>query len=127
MGYAPYKGATYVAMFNEVPHLFAVLNDPCKDQLCLIVMFNSIKPTRMYDPACVLYDCEPEFLNRDTYISYRIATNVRASHIGNMVDKNAYTPWPDLHPAIYKRICAGLYMSDETRPTMFVYAGSVGI
>ena len=127
MAYVPYKGATYLAPFNGVPHLFVIMNDPCVNRLCLIVMLTSVKDKRKHDTACIINAGEHQFVTKPTYVLYRLADYSLAAHIGKMVDKGYYMPWPDVKPALFQRICDGLYKSNESRPSMCTYAKSVGI
>lgn len=127
MAYQPYRGATLLIPYNNAPHLFAVLNDPCKDGLCLLVMLTSIKEGRVHDPACTFAGGEHEFINKPSYILYRMAEHVMARHISNMVEKGYYTPKADLDAAQLARVTAGLFDSEETRLKMIKYATACGL
>lgn len=125
MGYSPYKGAGIRIPHNDVPHLFFVLNDPCKDGLCLLVMVSSIKDGRPYEEACVLDVGDHDFITHPSYIVYRIASQTRAAHIGNMVDKGYYKSDIDARSELLERVFQGLLASDEISGSMLRYAKSV--
>ena len=122
MAYAPYRRATLLIPVDGVPHLFIILNDPCEEGLCLLVMISSIKPKRFHDKACVLKQGDHEFIKKDSFVVYRIAEPASASHIGNMVEKKFYMCKADVSEAVYKRVVDGLFASDETRPSVIRYA-----
>lgn len=127
MPYSPHRRACLLIPFNDNPHLFVVLNDPCKDGYCLLVMVSSIKNDRPYDGACLLNQGEHEFIAHPSYVVYRLANLARAIHISNMVDKKYYIEKPDIEEEIYERVITGLIASDETRPRIIEYAKNVGI
>jgi hypothetical protein len=125
--YAPYKGATILAPYNEVPHLFVVMNDPCKDGLCLLVMVTSIKPNKHYYSACILDVGDHPFLRHPSHVLYRMAEPVRMTHIVKMVDLHYYTPKDDLDASIFSRVAGGVYASDDTPLRIIRYAKANGI
>lgn len=122
MGYAPYELGAILIPYNEALHLFAVMNDPCADGLCLLLMVTSIKPKRSFDGTCILNDGDHEFLRHQSYIAYRIAQQARAVHIGRMVDQGFYQRKEDWEASVFNRIAAGLYASPETARGMIKYA-----
>ena len=127
MPYAPYKGATILAPYNEVPHLFVVMNDPCPDGFCLLVMITSIKPNKHYDRACVLGPGDHPFLKHPSHVLYRMAEPVRASRIVKMVGLHYYTPKDDLDPTVFSRVADGVYASDDTPLRIIRYAKANGV
>lgn len=127
MAYVPYQRATLLIPFDDVPHLFFVLNDPCKDGLCLLAMLTSVKQNRYVDDACILKVGDHDFITRDSFVLYRMATYARASHIISMVTKEHYVPKPDVKKDVFERIVAGLWNSENTTGTTWKYAKSVGL
>lgn len=127
MSYSPYRRACLLIPFHDAPHLFVVLNDPCKDENCLIVMISSIKENRKHDDTCVLNKGDHEFIVKPSYVVYRLAETALASHISNMVAKRFYTIKQDCSETLYDKIVDGLTASDETRPRIIKYADSVGL
>jgi hypothetical protein len=127
MPYWPYRRAALLIPFNEVPHLFVVLNDPDSDGQCLLVMVNSIKPHRPYDGACQLCVGDHAFIERDSYLNYRLAAPSPAGHIKKMVESGYYKKRDDFAEDVFKRICDGLYASDETRIAILKYAKKMQI
>lgn len=113
--------------FNDVPHLFVVLSDPCSDGMCLLVMLTSIKPKRVYDPSCILTPGDHPFVAHGTYALFRMAEEARAQHIANMVAKRLYVVKEDASDAMLFALCEGLERSEETRPRILKYARKVGI
>lgn len=122
MAYVPYRRATLLIPVNDIPHLFIVMNDPCSDGLCLLAMVSSIKPKKFHDTACVLKQGDHEFVKKDSFIVYRIAETTSALHISNMVGKKFYTCKADMIAAVFKRVVDGIFVSDETRPSVISYA-----
>jgi hypothetical protein len=127
MAYVPQAAACLLIPFNEIPHLFVVLNDPCKDGQCLLVMLSSIKEGKHHDKACVLGKGDHDFIQVPTYVVYRLANTASARHIGNMVDKKFYTDKGVMKGEVFDQIVAGIFSSDETRGFVINYARSVGL
>jgi hypothetical protein len=123
----PVRGNTLLIPFNDIPHLFTIMNNPCKDALCLLVMMTSIKPGRAYDPACILQVGDHPFVTHSSYILYRTASQVRAAHISNMVEKGYYGVKDDMPEPTFARLAAGLHASENISGTMLRYARSIGI
>lgn len=112
--------------YNGVPHLFVILSDPCKDGLCLVVMLTSIKAKRVYDPSCILMPGDHPFVKHGTYALFRMAEQIRAPHIANMVNKGLFTKREDASENLLAALCEGLQQSEETRPRILKYAKKVG-
>ena len=127
MPYAPYEMAGLLMPYNENPHLFAVMNDPCKDGLCLVLMVTSVKLNRYHDATCLLTIGDHPFIRHPSWIAYRIAETPRAGHISNMVDKKLFVPKEGWTPAVFNRIAAGIYTSDDTRGAIEKYAADNNI
>lgn len=90
-------------------------------------MVTSIKPNKFHDPTCVLGDGDHDFIEHPSYLLYRMAETMPAAHIGKMVDKNFYITRDDLTEAVYSRIAAGIYQSDQTPLRIVRYARERGI
>jgi len=119
---SPYKRSSLLAPFNELPHLFAVLNDPCRDGLNLLVMITSIKEGRIYDQACVLKSGDHPFIIRPSYLLYRMAETVKTQHISKMIKSRYYLKKEDFEAPVFQRIANGIYTSDETKLRILNYA-----
>lgn len=127
MPYSPYKGACLSIPFNNVPHLFVVMNGPCKDGNCLLVMVSTIKPDQRYDDTCVLNAGDHAYINRPSYLVYRSAETMRAAHITKMVGLKYYEERDDMESKVFQRIVEGLFASEDTRGRIINYATSVGL
>ena len=122
MAYVPSARACLLIPFNDVPHLFVVLNDPCKDGQCLLVMLSSVKEGKPHDKTCVLNKGDHEFVDRPTFVVYRLANTVNAKHIGAMVDKKLYVKKQVMKEEAFVKIVQGLHASDEAKPFAISYA-----
>ena len=127
MSYVPYRRASLLIPFHNSPHLFILLNDPCKDGMCLAVMVSSIKQNRIYDPACVLEPGVHEFITVRSSVVYRQAETPMAQHIANMVARKYYSVKADFTEDLFNKVVSGLFVSDNTRPRIIAYAKSVGL
>jgi hypothetical protein len=127
MPYSPYEMAGLLMPYNDAPHLFAVMNDPCPDGQCLVLMVTTLKAGRYHDPACLLNVGDHPFIRHPSWIAYRIAETPRAAHVGNMVDKKLFIPRDDWTPAVFNRLAAGIYNSDDTRGGIIKYANANNI
>jgi hypothetical protein len=127
MPYIPHKGSCLLIPFNDVPHLFVILNNPCPDGLCLTVMLTSIKPSKKHDSACEFVGGEHEFITKPCFALYRLADQLAARHISNMVEKGYYKEKEDLSEDQIVRIIKGLFSSDETRSRFVKYANAIAI
>ena len=119
--------AGFLAPYGESPHLFSVMNDPCQDGLCLLLMVTSVKDGRVYDTTCVLSVGDHPFIKHPSYIAYRIAYTPRANHIANMIDKGLYLTKEDWLAPVFNRIATGIYSSDQTPRGMANYAAANNI
>jgi hypothetical protein len=126
-GYVPYRAASYIGPVNEVHHLYAVMNDPCAHQQCLVMNVTSIRPGKYHDPACELHVGDHPFVKHPSYILYRLAETMRADRIGKFVDLNYYLTKDDWHPEVFQRIINGIRESDDTPPRIVRYADENGI
>lgn len=127
MAYIPHARACISIPFNEIPHLFVVLNDPCVDGLCLLVMVSSIREGRVHDATCILDDGDHPYIDHPSYIVYRLADTMPAARISKLVELKYYDPRVNMDPAIFARVLDGLFKSDETKQRVIKYANSVRI
>ena len=127
MTYVPYRKCGLLIPFNEVPHLFAVMNDECCDKFCLTIMITSIRPGKYYDAACVLDVGDHPFIKHPSYLLYRMAEITKADRISLFVSKNYYIPKEDFSEEVFKRISAGIRISDDTPLRIVRYADENGI
>lgn len=127
MAYIPKQGDGIIIPYNDKGHLFCIMNDPCKDGLCLLVMLTSIKDGRYYDDACVLGFGDHDFLKHPTYALYRMAETALAAHIVKMVDSGYFRCHDRFKPEIFDRLKRGLFSSENTTRSVEKYANSVGI
>ncbi|MEQ8305027.1 MAG: hypothetical protein RIA09_00575 [Hoeflea sp.] len=127
MTYIPYATAGLLIPYNDTPHLFAVMNPECENNLCLTIMITSIKDGKYFDPACVLDVGDHPFVKHQSYLLYRMAETTRAAHISNMVGKKYYIPKDDFPADVFGRISAGIRNSEDTPLRIIRYADQVGI
>jgi hypothetical protein len=122
MTYRPERMSALLCPTPEDYHLTAVLNDPCADDLCLLVTITSIVPGRFHDPACVLDRGDHSFLRHPSFVLYRLAATVRAQHICNLVAKKYYLEKDEFPEQVFDRILGGVYISKEVTPRIIKYA-----
>ncbi len=103
-------------------HLFVVMNDPCPDKLCLVISITTIHDGRAFDPACVLQAGDHPFITHPSYVKYRLAETIRAFQIVKLIKSNVYIPREDFDPAIFARIAAGIYESEDVARRIVLYA-----
>lgn len=127
MTYVPYRTAGLLIPFNEVPHLFAVMNDECASGMCLTIMITSIRDGKYHDPACVLDVGDHPFIQHPSYLLYRMSETVLAKRITSLVGKNYYIPKDDFDPSVFGRIANGIRASDDTPIRIVRYADEIGI
>ena len=127
MGYSPHEMAGLLIGYGDDHHLFAVMNDPCKDGLCLLLMVTTIRGHRRQDNTCVLNAGDHTFIKHPSYIAYRIANLSRGDHIGSMVDKHLYIKKDDWDPVVFNKIANGIYVSEDTTLGVIKYARKNGI
>lgn len=125
MTYAPYKGATLLIPYGEKPHLFIVLNDPCREGACLLTMITTMYNNKKHDPACVFNGGEHPFIKHPSYALYRLANISQASHIANMVNRKYYQTNEDVSAGMYDVIINGLHNSEHTPHRIIKYFNSL--
>src|SRR5687767_10744894 len=126
MGYDPHQGAALLIPFNNVPHLFSVMNDACENHSCLLIMISSIKSNKAHDPTCILRPGDHDFIRHESFLVYRLAREVHKAHLAKMVDQRLYFEKNDFREDVFRRIAAGIFDSDETRGVVRKYANNVG-
>ena len=90
-------------------------------------MVSSIKDNRIHDAACVLDDGDHPYVDRPSYMVYRMAETMQAARISKMVELKYYEQRVNMDPAIFDKICAGLFASEETKLRIIKYAKAQGI
>lgn len=98
------------------------MNDPCTDSKCLMINVTTIKSDRFYDKACVLNVGDHSFIKQPSYMLYRMSACCPSVRIGKFVDLNYYIKKDDVDPAVFARISAGIYASEETPLRIVQYA-----
>ncbi|MES2343641.1 MAG: hypothetical protein V4597_18380 [Pseudomonadota bacterium] len=127
MASLPYRAGALLIPFNPKLHLFAILNDPCQDKQCLVVMVTTIYEGKKYDPSCVLKEGDHPFIERPSYLLYRMAETIRSAQIETRLGQKYYVAKPDFEEEVFTRIVNGLYASDETRLRIIRYAENNGV
>lgn len=122
----PYRAAGILMPYNDVPHLFAVMNEPRTDGLCLTLMVTSVKPNRPHDPTCILNTGDHSWLTHESYILYRTVNQTRIAHLDNMLARGYYTFDSYFPEHSFARIAAGISASDDTPGSMIRYARGLG-
>lgn len=123
----PYRGGGILMPFNDKPHLFAIMNDECRDGQCLVIMLTTVHRGRYFDQTCIVNAGEHPFVQHESYLLYRKAETPRAQHVRNMLSKGYFRPKDDFSTALFDRIALGIYDSDETTPRIIRYADSVAL
>ena len=104
------KKGTILKLSEYKEHLFVILTNECPEKNHLLVNFSSIHPNVFHDDACVVNAGEHPFIKRPSYIEYRRAGTVKASHL----IKCDFTQKEDVSDELYTRICNGLMLSIHT-------------
>tara|TARA_R110002110_G_scaffold265044_2_gene480928 strand:+ start:1170 stop:1571 length:402 start_codon:yes stop_codon:yes gene_type:complete len=125
--YTPHKGGCLSIPYNDKPHLFVILNDPCDEGDCLLVMVSSIKANRKHDDTCILNVGDHPYITKPSFLLYRMAERVSSRHISKMVSKKYYEEKENISDVVLERIIEGLFDSDETRGKIIKYAQDTGI
>jgi hypothetical protein len=90
-------------------------------------MLTSVKENKPHDKSCILKKGDHEFIVKPSYVLYRLAGTTRAKHIEYMVAKKFYVPKSDVTQEIFDLIITGLFISEETRPSILKYAKENGL
>lgn len=99
--------------FEGDPHLWMIISDPDQNpDAVLIVMFNTLRDLR-HDPACVLDKGDHPFINRPTWVNYRMGrvtsmTSLRALEAVGKLSRHEPLSWQTL-----RRIRVGAAESDR--------------
>ena len=123
----PYRGAGVLAPYNEKLHLFAILNDPCGEGKCAMVMVTTIYGNKRHDPSCILNSGDHPFIRHPSYLLYRSADIRDAWRISNFLVTKYYHKKEPFSEEVLTKIIEGLYQSDETKRYVFNYAANIGI
>lgn len=127
MAFSPCRCGSLLLPHNGENHLFAILNDPCKDGYCLLVMASSIKDGRSYDNSCILNAGDHPFIKHPTYMVYRLAEEWRVPLLISWIEKKIAVEKDRFTNAILDKIIEGLEKSDETRQRVLTYARGIGL
>lgn len=120
--YRPYERASFLAPAHDVKHLYAVMNDPCNESLCLLVNLTSIKAGYRHDDACVLDVGDHPFIRHPSYMLYRRAETRSAGIISARIERGTFICREDWRPSVFSRIARGLHQSEETIGRIVTYA-----
>ncbi len=110
MVFVPQKKGTILKLSGYKEHLFVILTNECPEKNHLLVNFSSIHEGVFHDVACVVNAGEYPFIKHPSYIEYRRAETVKASHL----IKCNFTQKEDVSDELYTRICNGLISSIHT-------------
>lgn len=123
----PYKSGAVLMPYNGKMHLFCIMNDPCKNRLCLVCMVTTIYKDRPYDNACILQIGDHGFIRHPSYVLYRTACQINENHFRKMLEMNEFSEKENFRPDIFRKIADGLYSSENTTGTMLRYADDLAI
>jgi hypothetical protein len=99
----------------DLKHLFILVCDPYgKPQLVIIVSISKVKQNAHYDPTCLLYPGDHEFIKLDSFVAYRTAKIIEVNKILSGIKKGLLTPKAPIDPGIYARIYQGMINSRFT-------------
>jgi hypothetical protein len=87
----------------------------------LLLSISSIKGNKKYDPTCSFVGGEHEFISKPSYVVYGMPEQKPVLSIQKCVANNYFIPKDDLDTKIFERICAGISLSDFSRPWMIDY------
>ena len=107
MPFLPVKKGTLLKLSGNKEHLFVILTEECSEKYHLLVNFSSIHDNVYHDDACVVNSGEHPFIKHPSYIEYRLAETVKASHLA----KCNFTQKEPVSDELFKRICDGLILS----------------
>lgn len=95
MPYVPCKKGTLLIPSGskggeEAKHLFVIVTDACAEHKHLLLGFTSLDKAKPHDPACIVPGgCHP-FIDRDSYVLYRMAQIQLGDRLRSMVDGWVY-------------------------------------
>ncbi|NTU44128.1 MAG: hypothetical protein HGA99_01200 [Chlorobiaceae bacterium] len=117
MAFLPQKKRTILKSSGYKEHLFVILTNECPEKNHLLVNFSSIYEGIFHDDACIVNEGEHPFIKHPSYIEYRKAETVKASHL----IKCDFTQKEDVSDDLYTRICDGLMLSKHTPKRIKTY------
>lgn len=133
----PVKRATLLIPSGPVhdpdrKHFFILLTDPIPKpdagaQQVLLVGIATRNPNFQHDQTCILYPGDHPFLNRESYVNYRLARIEEAGKLVAGVKNGLFVPQGTIDTAIFARVCQGLLNSRHTTPKVLrFYQASTG-
>lgn len=100
-------------LFAVDKHLWMIISDPEQDpRQVLIVMFNTLRDRR-HDPACVLDIGDHPFINRPTWVNYRLARVTSINALSKLETNGGLTRREPLSAEVLRRIRIGAAESDR--------------
>jgi hypothetical protein len=106
---------------NNGMHLFVVVTKMCANGMHLLLSISSIKDGKKYDNSCVLEAEEHEFIDRRSFVYYKMPEQRRASGLVKCVESGLFKPRENVSADVFDRICKGLERSDFTPPWALTY------
>ncbi|MEK6664015.1 MAG: hypothetical protein AABY73_09150 [Pseudomonadota bacterium] len=113
-------------------HFFILLTDPIAvpdiaAKQVLLVGIATRNPNFQHDPTCILYPGDHPFINRESYVNYRLARIEDADKLAAGVKNGIFVPQGTIDTAIFARVCQGLLNSRHTTPKVLrFYQTSTG-
>ena len=118
--YLPTKASTLLIPSGTVAdpgkkHLFFILTNRCADGFHLAISMSSIKSGRVHDPTCLLKVGDYPFIDRDSFMSYRLSRQLHHEGIKNGVESPLYIAKEDCNLDVLQRIIDGVEVSHRYR------------
>jgi hypothetical protein len=106
--YKPAKGCTLLIPSGTVAdpdgkHWFVVATNPCDAGFHLLVSISSVMPNRVHDPTCLLEAGEHPFLNRQSYVFYRMPRQLGHGGIIRCASTGLYVPKESCTETVLKK------------------------
>ncbi|WP_269932741.1 hypothetical protein [Aminobacter sp. HY435] len=93
-------------------HLFVIVTNQCQNGFHLLVSLTSIKPGKAHDPTCTFNGGEHPFIDKPTYVYYRLAEQRSSASIVKAVDAGLFVPRVDMLEGHLAAICSGIEQSE---------------
>jgi hypothetical protein len=100
---------------GKTPHLFFVLNNPCKDNKHLLVNVSRVQSMPNHDPTCILNVGDHPFITEPSVVLYGFAYTVDAASLAANIQSGTYPAAAQITAAVHKRICDGVIASPRTQ------------
>lgn len=119
MAYVPRKAGTLLIPSGSIAkpdgkHLFVILNDVCRDGCHALVSISTIREGQHHDATCIVEAGEHEFVQRKSYIEYRMARIEKSAHLIKCVSGWTFIEKVSVSEALFGRILGGVEASDFT-------------